>query len=214
MQRRTHPPPVVRRDVRNSSLPDGPKSVTLPARFSRSVKEPSPHIGQLRISVLILVAFLLSVAIYLFPENRKMAYETEQRLEQVAYETEQRLEQDLRDWWGQKPPVRDEEDADARAKLREEANERMRNQGSHWVDSEKKLKHALKALVERQAEGKDLGVPVLTRWLGDDVPVFAGEGVNVEEWNKIVKQKYAEMRIEEEHWREMIAATLVTSQGG
>jgi hypothetical protein len=49
--------------------------------------------------------------------------------------------------------------------------------------------------------------------LGDDVSAFAHEGVNVEQWKTIVEQKYAEMRIEEEQWREMIAATLATRKG-
>jgi hypothetical protein len=215
MQRRTHHPPVAGRDGKSSSLPDVPKASHPPvSRLGRS-KEPVKNGAGLRLSVLLLIAFVLSVVIYLFPENRKMAYETEQRLEQVAYEAEQRLEHDLIDWFGQQPPVvRDEQDAATLAQLRDAANARMKNQGSQWVDSEKKLKNALKVLVARQAEGKDLGVPVLTRWLGDDVPAFAGEGVNVEEWNQRVEQKYAEMRVEEEQWREMITASLATNARG
>ena len=62
-------------------------------------------------------------------------------------------------------------------------------------------KAQLKLLAERQAQGKDLGVPVLTRWLGDDIPAWAGEGVNVEDWKQKVEAKYAQMREEENKWR-------------
>lgn len=72
---------------------------------------------------------------------------------------------------------------------------------SNWVDGEKKLKQKLKVLMERQKQGKDLGVPVLTRYLGEDIPAWPGEGVDRDEWKKKVDEKYKEMAETEKQWR-------------
>lgn len=75
--------------------------------------------------------------------------------------------------------------------------------GRSWVEGEKKLKQKLQVLYDRQQQGLDLGVPVLTRWLGDDFPAYVTPDmdINVEEWKKQVEEKYAEMRNEEEEWQ-------------
>lgn len=73
-----------------------------------------------------------------------------------------------------------------------------------WVDGEKKLKIELKKLMALQEEGKELGVPVLTRWLGDDIPGYAGTGVDVDEWNKKVKAAYSRMEQEEVIWKQQM----------
>jgi hypothetical protein len=83
----------------------------------------------------------------------------------------------------------------------EDASERMKKQPSSWVDGEKKLKQKLKVLLERQKQGKDLGVPVLTRYLGEDIPAWPGEGVDRDEWQKRVDGKYKEMAETEKQWR-------------
>ena len=78
---------------------------------------------------------------------------------------------------------------------------RMLAQSSKWVDGEKKLKVKLKELEALQQKGEYLGAPVLTRWLGDDVPAWVSKDVNEEEWKKTVQRKYDEMRQEEEEWK-------------
>jgi hypothetical protein len=87
------------------------------------------------------------------------------------------------------------------------ASARMESQGSRWVDGEKKLKQKLLELYDQQQQGKYLGVPVLTRWLGDDIPVYVTPDmdVDVEQWKKQVQDKYAEMRREEEEWQKEMA---------
>ena len=86
---------------------------------------------------------------------------------------------------------------------------RMLVQDSKWVDGEKKLKEKLKILQQRQAQGKDLGVPVLTRYLGEDIPAWPSEDTMDEEtWKRKVSEKYEEMRKEEEEWKEMISKLL------
>ena len=88
----------------------------------------------------------------------------------------------------------------------EEANARMAAQSSSWVDGEKKLKKKLKELQALQKEGKMLGVPVLTRWLGDDFPAWVEPGKSEDEWRAKVDAKYAEMRKEEEQWQKKMKA--------
>jgi len=73
-----------------------------------------------------------------------------------------------------------------------------------WVEGEKKLKKCLKPLAERQAKGQDLGVPVLTRWLGDDMPCYVTKDVNQDEWEAKVKERYAQMRDENKKWQEQV----------
>lgn len=168
--------------------------------------------------VLVLIAVALTVANCMFPSEVEQA---EQELVKEAYAAEQRLESEMMDWWasnGHHPaPIAEGGGGDPHrntAETKHAATERMMNQDSRWVDGEKKLKRELQKLVARQRQGKDLGVPVLTRWLGDDVPAWAGEGVNVDEWNAKVKARYDEMRQEEERWREMVAATLQNEKRG
>lgn len=150
--------------------------------------------------VLLVMAFLVTAATYMFPADV-------QSVEHQAYRAEQELEREMFDWWQQKghqPPVpihMIDADDPHHEDSKETATKAMLQQNSKWVDGEKKLKQKLKVLAARQEQGKDLGVPVLTRYLGEDIPAWAGGGVNVDEWNKKVAAKYDEMRQEEEEWK-------------
>jgi hypothetical protein len=178
--------------------------------------------GILRTWVLLLIIIVLTLIISLFPEQRQMMYNTEQQMEKVVYETEQQLERDVMDYWlsSKQFYTGDTSDTTTTNKIYE-ADIRMRQQSSKWVDDEKKLKQALQVLVERQARGLDLGVPVLTRYLGAQIPAFyskddasLNQGIaTVEEWNTLVQEKYTEMRNEEIRWREIVSTTLLADRG-
>jgi hypothetical protein len=83
----------------------------------------------------------------------------------------------------------------------EKASAAMMAQSSKWVDGEKKLKKKLMELYEKQQNGELLGVPVLTRWLGDDFPAWVTPDMDEAQWRKDVEAKYKEMREEEEQWK-------------
>ena len=83
--------------------------------------------------------------------------------------------------------------------------------GASWVQGEQLLKAELTKLAARQARGLDIGVPVLTRWLGPDVPAWPtarGDQMSTDEWQALVDAKYAAMRQEEEAWRQRMGEYL------
>ena len=118
-----------------------------------------------------------------------------------AYVAEQQVEQYFH--LQQLPPKRkvDLEDVTDGKQRSLDATEAMMRQPSSWVDGEKKLKLKLKELVEIQKAGKELGVPVLTRWLGNDFPAWVSEGMDKDAWEDKRKEKYAAMAKEEVLWR-------------
>jgi hypothetical protein len=92
---------------------------------------------------------------------------------------------------------------------------RMNAQSSRWVDGEKALKKKLQVLYDIQAKGDHLAVPVLTRYLGEEIPAFVGtpdSTMNEEEWKKLVDAKYEEMRLEELEWQKKMSL-LMGKQG-
>ena len=96
---------------------------------------------------------------------------------------------------------------DAKAKA-EHAKANANLHSSKWVDGEKELKKKLRVLFDQQSKGKNLAAPVLTRYLGEDIPAYVGtpdSTMQVEEWNKLVEKKYEEMRKEEEDWQAKMA---------
>lgn len=127
---------------------------------------------------LLLVATLLTITTWLTPSD--------------VYSRATEAEHEVLDWI--KHQVNNQESNDS-------GEDHMMFLESKWVDGEKKLKAELKKLVELQKEGKEIGVPVLTRWLGDDIPAWAGTGVDVNEWNEKVSAAYTKMREEEEQWK-------------
>ncbi len=62
------------------------------------------------------------------------------------------------------------------------ATARMEAQSSRWVDGEKALKRQLQVLYDMQQRGENLGVPVLTRLLGDDFSAWVEPGMDEAEW--------------------------------
>ena len=175
-------------------------------------------LGPLWAIVLLALGIMAVSSWYLYPssvtEVEKEAYEATKKLGQKALDVEHRVE----DWLHPQQQGRQQNagttndnnsNPNRRSSLTsEEATARMLAQSSTWVDGEKKLKAKLKELAERQKQGKDLGVPVLTRYLGEDIPAWVGEGVNEAEWRKQVDAKYEEMRKEEEEWKRRMQAII------
>ena len=151
-----------------------------------------------------------------------MMYDAEQEMEKVVFEAEQEMERDVMEYWlsSKQFYTGDTSDATTGSKIYQ-ADVRMQQQSSKWVDNEKKLKKALQVLVDRQQRGLDLGVPVLTRYLGENIPAFyskddpsLNKGIStVEEWNALIEEKYTEMRNEENRWRELVSSTLLSDRG-
>mmetsp|Transcript_10219 Transcript_10219/g.21642 ORF Transcript_10219/g.21642 Transcript_10219/m.21642 type:complete len:260 (-) Transcript_10219:1008-1787(-) len=102
-------------------------------------------------------------------------------------------------------------DANLKRSSSDAATARMEAQSSRWVDGEKALKKKLKVLYDQQLKGKYLGVPVLTRYLGEGIPAYVGtpdSPMKEDEWKKIVESKYEEMRLEDEDWKKKVAAQI------
>eukprot|EP00531_Pseudo-nitzschia_arenysensis_P013200 CAMPEP_0116155002 /NCGR_PEP_ID=MMETSP0329-20121206/22079_1 /TAXON_ID=697910 /ORGANISM="Pseudo-nitzschia arenysensis, Strain B593" /LENGTH=188 /DNA_ID=CAMNT_0003652015 /DNA_START=218 /DNA_END=784 /DNA_ORIENTATION=+ len=91
---------------------------------------------------------------------------------------------------------------------KETPKETPKTKWSRWVEGEKALKKKLKILFNRQAKGQFLAAPVLTRYLGEEIPAYVGtpdSKLQEDEWKKLVDAKYQEMREEEEEWQKKMA---------
>ena len=108
-----------------------------------------------------------------------------------AYQAEQRLQHDVTDWY----------------QHRQARSSNNNHPHGKWVEGEQKLKQQLKILAQRQANQQDIGVPVATRWLGDDIPAWPEQGKE-DEWKRAVEKRYDEMRQEEARWIEMAKQTV------
>lgn len=152
--------------------------------------------------LLIVLAISLLVMSWIFFPAEVMEVEHQmilggQKLANAAKGTERKAERSVEDWW---------ENAEEKCKDHDDPPSCvMELQSSTWVDGEKKLKKKLQVLYERQLKGEMLGVPVLTRWLGEDVPAWLEPGMDEEEWKRTVDRKYAEMAAEEEQWKKDMA---------
>jgi hypothetical protein len=161
--------------------------------FNRKHKKKGTGLAPILAMIFLCLAMMALASWYFFPtavvQVEEEAGRDIQAFAKTAIEAEHRVE----DWFQQNQGMAAVAYEDSNA-----ATARMLAQDSNWVDGERKLKKKLKELLEQQQEGKLLGAPVLTRWLGDDFPAWVGEGMKEEEWRANVDAKYAEMRKEEE----------------
>jgi hypothetical protein len=151
--------------------------------------------------VLILIScamLLLFVSVYFFPT------EVEQEAEYVGHELANRARQaehKVEELLLHHGPAAAAAAPQGEEQL-DDASARMLAQSSKWVDGEKALRKKLTVLSELQQKGEHLGAPVLTRYLGDDFPVWIDKkNVNEDEWRAKVHAEYAKMREEEEDWQ-------------
>ena len=171
-----------------------PRRVPSSSDKDHDKKSSSPAVKLIAmVCAIFLISFL--VVSYISPSSVEQA-------EKQVYEAEQRVESEVYDLFGggvhEKvvPPIPQhhvEGEGEDLSKI--SATDAMLQQTSTWVDGEKRLKKKLKKLAELQAAGKELGVPALTRDLGDDIPAWCGSdcGMTVEEWQAKVDAKCAEM---------------------
>ena len=145
------------------------------------------------------VILIMAVSWQFFPDEViKAEHEAEvigHRMKERAIEAEISVESWIHDHNGGSPAGRAASDA---------ASQAMQVQSSKWVDGEKKLKKKLTELYEKQQKGELLGVPVLTRWLGDDFPAWVTPDMDEKKWRDDVAAKYKEMREEEEAWKQQM----------
>ena len=150
------------------------------------------------IVVLLALAFLLTLATYMLPDIRKAEEEELHKIMMGGH---------------QQPPLIKTSEEEA---LNSQPLIKVDEMSTKWVDGEKKLKKRLEILSQRQASGQDIGVPVLTRWLGDDIPAWPTDPDNhmdEAEWKKIVAERYEEMRKEEMEWRSQMTHFLDQERG-
>jgi hypothetical protein len=158
------------------------------------------------ILIILLAATILVVSWYFFPAQVLLA---EQEAELVTHELAQKAilaEHKVEDWIHE-PQQQQRPVAALDRSASEAATARMMAQSSNWVDGEKALKRQLAKLSERQQKGELLGVPVLTRYLGEDFPAWVEPGKTNDdgaEWKRKVDAKYAEMRTQEEEWKKQM----------
>lgn len=187
MQRRKTDTPLARNDNADPSdnvsaterLPMNPQG--------RAARRSSTKSGSL--VLLLLAAILIAVVALMSPGSITVV---ERKIAKDVYRAEQQVE----DWFQPRRPV-----VEDRMAAGFDASAAMKRQPSSWVDGEKKLKAKLKVLAERQSQGYDLTVPILTRFLGDDFPAWVEKGDGEEAWKKKRDEEYEKMRNEEIIWK-------------
>ena len=201
-------------DLPGSSKDHGRSGSNSSSQFSRKPRRNrGMTVGKFVMIVLVAACLLAGAAMFFFPTQvQEVETETAKKTKDFvnnAFEMEQEMEKQFGNLLLHRnqpiaiqPPL--QADDTNKQRTNEEATAEMEKQPSSWVDGEKKLKEKLKVLYERQKNGQDLGVPVLTRYLGEDIPAWPGEGVDEKEWKKQVDAKYREMAKEESKWRQDI----------
>jgi hypothetical protein len=205
MQRRKVDPPVNGEDKGNG-YPFGISIKRVGRRGAPPSRKGGGISGILVMIVIIAALIMIGAATFLSPQVQDAEINTARKTKDLihsAIKIEQEMEKQVGDLFlytkNEEFPVAKQENA-------EEATAEMEHHPSSWVNGEKKLKEKLKILHAKQQKGEELGVPVLTRYLGEDIPAWAGEGVNVEEWRKQVDAKYKEMEEQEKQWRKTMKA--------
>jgi hypothetical protein len=156
------------------------------------------------VAVFLALALLLTLAAYCLPTQEKQAVA---HLERAAEEEIAHLWHEFHDAHGAVPPIPQEQ--------HEQLSSDQSSESTYsWVAGEQKLKQALKVLADRQARGLDLGVPVLTRWLGEDLPAWPDGTISREDWQLEVDTRYAKMQQEETQWRKRMGELLQASPRG
>lgn len=160
------------------------------------------------LAILLIASLLIGAATLFFPTQvENVELETAKKTKDFVFnamEMEHFVERQVGDLL-HIPHAQQEEKSNSNNKQQDndlDATVAMELQPSNWVDGEKKLKQRLQVLYERQQQGKDLGVPVLTRWLGEDIPAWPHDGMDEKEWREKVTAKYKEMAETEQKWRE------------
>jgi sugar diacid utilization regulator len=150
--------------------------------------------------ILLLVASILGITWCFFPSQmRSFEGEVEQEAKEMA-KNAVFAEHQFEDWFLRQPQQQhnaapyDKSASDA-------ATSRMMSQKSTWVDGEKALRKQLAKLVEQQEKGENLGVPILTRYLGEDFPAWVTKDMDEKEWRSKVDAEYKRMRHEEQEWQ-------------
>ncbi|CAJ1954604.1 unnamed protein product [Cylindrotheca closterium] len=206
---------MLRRTAASSSTPSRKPSNNkrLNTATSRSKSNRNSNYSFLNpaLAILLVAVIILGLSWYLFPsETLQVEKKLEQEAQYVGHrvaENAMNAEHNMEHWWQSRGSGAASADNNNNGNNGNDnpgmnaATARMMAQPSKWVDGEKALKKQLKELLAIQENGELLGVPVLTRYLGEDFPAWVGKDVNEEEWKQNVADKYKEMREEEDEWR-------------
>ena len=207
MQRRTikRTPPGNTSPIVSSSPKRYPKdSDTIKGRSICSAK-----------SLLFVVVFVFGIIACFIPTEELIR--AEHKVQEELIRAEHQVEEKVEEWMHYQPqlpkememePEPPEEEEIPETPPKESAKARTDAHSTRWVDGEKALRKKLLVLFDMQKKGNSLGVPVLTRYLGEDFPAFVGtpdSTMNKEEFEKLVEAKYEEMRKEEEEWQTKMA---------
>lgn len=207
LQRRKVDAPAISDSASSSATTPSRPGRPLASKWDKKRGGGSDNVVVLLLVIVVLIGTISILSPATVQHAEEKAASTTKEFVHEAYVAEQHMEDYLlhqqQSGAGQLPPMQ-QLGEDAPDPLKQEsvdATEAMKRQPSSWVDGEKKLKLKLKELAARQQDGKDLGAPILTRWLGDDVSAWVSEGGDVAAWEKLRDAKYEEMKKEEERWR-------------
>jgi len=191
------------------------------------------RLGSLVFAVTFFAFPIFCLGMFLTPSQKHELVEAERRVEHELVEAEHRVEDWLHNRENPGPQLEntysskesdknspdesasggDEQEIPMEEAAKEQQHDPHENDNpeaepTSWVEREKALKRKLRVLYDQQAKGENLGVPVLTRYLGEDIPAYVGtpdSTMKEEEWKLLVEAKYKEMRQEEEEWQKKMA---------